>query len=142
MSLSVGASNTVQDIIVISDDSDGSDRDSSKTHGLTSVADNESILQFVEVSQEVDQEDITSDPVMASQLVESPLPSPPRDTEEDDISPPVPMKDTVAGKNGGVSSPKKPYRSLRMNAINSFVVKKKMKKRTKKSARKTKKSAK
>ncbi|XP_060169064.1 uncharacterized protein LOC132599917 [Lycium barbarum] len=143
MSLSAGASDMVQDLIIISDDSDGGD--SSKTHGLTSVADNESTLRFVEINQEVDQEDVTSHSVRASQYVDSYLTSPPRDTGEKKTSPPVPMKGTVIpGRSaGGVSSPKKPYRSLRMNACNNIgVVKKEKKKRAKKSAPKRKKSAK
>ncbi|XP_009770872.1 uncharacterized protein [Nicotiana sylvestris] len=140
MSFSTGASNTVQDssaIITISSDHEG---DSLKTNGLTSVADNESFLRFVEFSEEAEPEDITSKPIASEpakpHMIGFP---PPRRTEAGKMPA---SAETKPGEKSEVS-PKKPYRALMMRAINDYGVKKEKKKRAKKSSnQKRKRSAK
>nr|XP_033517107.1 uncharacterized protein LOC117281362 [Nicotiana tomentosiformis] len=131
MSLSAGASNKVQDsnaIITISSDHEG---DSSKTNGLTSVADNESFLRFVEFSVEAEPEDITSRPIASepakSHMIGFP---PPRKTEAGKMPS---SAETKPGEKSEVS-PKKPYRALMMRAINDYGVMKEKRKRAKKSS--------
>ncbi|OIT40342.1 hypothetical protein A4A49_16304 [Nicotiana attenuata] len=126
MSFSAGASNSVQDssaIITISSDHEG---DSSKTNGLTSVADNESILRFVDFSEEAEPEDITSKPIASEppkrHMIGFP---PPRRTDAGKMP---------ASAEKSEASPKKPYRALMMRAINDFGVTKEKKKRAKKSS--------
>uniref|UniRef100_M1DEX9 Uncharacterized protein n=1 Tax=Solanum tuberosum TaxID=4113 RepID=M1DEX9_SOLTU len=117
MSLSMGTSNNVQDFIIISDDSDGDD--SSKTHGLSSVADNKTlILGFVEVSQEVDQE-VTSHLTKTLQPVESHhLASSSRTIRLKDKSTRALARGRVISRGSNAVIPRRPYRSQRMRASN------------------------
>ncbi|KAH0713402.1 hypothetical protein KY289_009361 [Solanum tuberosum] len=133
MSLSIGASNNNQDVIIISDDSDGDD--SSNSHDLTSVADNETlILGSVDFSQEVDQE-ITSHSTKTLQPVEShKLASTSRTIRlKHESTRALARGPMIRGSNAVV--PRRPYRSQRMRASNDYeVMKEKRKRSTKKSA--------
>ncbi|MCD7472425.1 hypothetical protein HAX54_013659 [Datura stramonium] len=123
MSLPIGAGNTIQDFIVISDsDSDGGD--SSKTHELTSVVETKSFLASVEFSQEIDPKDVTTHSIQTSQHIASPL----RRSEEKRISSPAPVKDTIIPERSRTSKP--PYRALKMRAINDYGVLKEKRERS------------
>ncbi|KAG5632684.1 hypothetical protein H5410_004401, partial [Solanum commersonii] len=101
--------------IIIFDDSNG--YDSSKTHGLTSVADNEILIHgFVEFSQEVDQE-VASHLTKTLQHVEShQLASSSRGH--------------VISRGSNAVIPRKPYRFKRMRASNDPEVIEEKRKRT------------
>uniref|UniRef100_M1DQ71 Uncharacterized protein n=1 Tax=Solanum tuberosum TaxID=4113 RepID=M1DQ71_SOLTU len=129
MSLSMGTRNNVQDFIIISDDSDGDD--SSKTHGLTSVADNETLIHgFVEFSQEIDQE-VTSHLTMTLQPVESHhLASLSRTIRLKDKFTRTLARGPVISRGSNAAIPRRPYRSQRMRATNDPEVIEEKRKRT------------
>uniref|UniRef100_M1DT15 Uncharacterized protein n=1 Tax=Solanum tuberosum TaxID=4113 RepID=M1DT15_SOLTU len=121
MSLSMGASNNIQD-----------GDDSSKSHGLTSVADNETLIRgSVEFSQEVDQE-ITSHSIKNLQPVEShQVASSSRTIRlKDESTRALARAVAIPGGRSAVIR-RRPYRSQRMRAINDNEVIEENRKRTK-----------
>ncbi|KAG5568805.1 hypothetical protein H5410_064178 [Solanum commersonii] len=101
--------------IIISDDSDGDN--SSKTHGLSSVADNETLIhRFVEFSQKVDQE-VTSHLTKTLQPVES-------------YHLASSSRGPVISRGSNVVIPRRPYRSQRMRASNDPEIIEEKRKRT------------
>uniref|UniRef100_M1DHP4 Late blight resistance protein n=1 Tax=Solanum tuberosum TaxID=4113 RepID=M1DHP4_SOLTU len=107
----------LKDFIIISDDSDGDD--SSKTHGLSSVPDNETLIHgFVEVSQEVDQE-FTSHLTKTLEPVESHhLASSSRTIRLKDKFTRALARGPVISRGSNAAIPRRPYRSQRMRATN------------------------
>ncbi|KAG5632687.1 hypothetical protein H5410_004404 [Solanum commersonii] len=95
------------DFIIITDDSNGDD--SSKTHVLSSVANNETLIHgFVEFSQEVDEElashsTKTLQPVESHHLASS-------------------SRGPVISRGSNAVIPRRPYRSQRMRASNDHEV--------------------
>uniref|UniRef100_M1DNZ8 Uncharacterized protein n=1 Tax=Solanum tuberosum TaxID=4113 RepID=M1DNZ8_SOLTU len=94
-----------------------------KTHGLSSFANNETlILGFVEVSQEVDQE-VTSHLTKTLQPVESHhLASSLRTIRLKDKSTRALAKGPVISRGSNAVIPRRPYRSQRMRASNDLEV--------------------
>ncbi|KAG5627702.1 hypothetical protein H5410_012920 [Solanum commersonii] len=120
MSLSMGASNNIQD-----------GDDSLKSHGLTSVADNETLIRgSVEFSQE-----ITSHSIKSLQHVEShQVASSSRTIRLKDESTRALARAVAIPGGRSVVIRRRPYRSQRMRAINDNEVIEENRKRTKMSA--------
>ncbi|KAG5632685.1 hypothetical protein H5410_004402 [Solanum commersonii] len=115
--------------IIITDDSDGDD--SSKTYGLSSVADNETLIHgFIEFSQEVDQE-VTSHLPKTLQPVEShQLASSSRTIRIKDKCTRALARGPVISRGSNAVIPRRPYRSQRMRASNDPEVIEEKRKRT------------
>ncbi|KAG5632688.1 hypothetical protein H5410_004405, partial [Solanum commersonii] len=111
--------------IIISDDSDGDD--SSKTHGLSSVADNEILIHgFIEFSQEVTSHlTKTLQPVESHHLASSSMTIRLKDKFTSALA-----RGPVISRGSNVVIPRRPYRSQRMRASNDPEVIEEKRKRT------------